>query len=134
MLLTIGTMLYSRYLQLTHVVQLKHYVMFLMKLTAAVEHAFMTNVLKVAAGVQGLENAPGSFGCNVGSGGVRKAIPEVYLCVVKFPFMITVAGKGCVMVLWEAVLMQMISGKRELAIIHENLGQNESINALIGCK
>ena len=48
--------------------------------------------------------------------------------------MMTVAGKGCVMVLREAVLMQMIFGKWEPAIIHENLGQNESIDALIGRK
>lgn len=46
----------------------------------------------------------------------------------------TVAGKGCVGIFREAALMQMISGKREPVIIHENLRRHESICALIGCK
>ena len=64
---------------------------------------------------------------------MRKVIPWVCFRILKFPF-IVIAGKGCVMVFREASLMQMISGRRELAVIHQNLRQNESTGALIGCK
>lgn len=76
---------------------------------------------------------PGSGRRNIGFEGARKAVPGVYFCTVNFPLVIAVAGKGCV-IFREAALMQMISGKREPAIIHYNPRQNESISALTGRK
>lgn len=81
-----------------------------------------------------MENAPGFLWSQRIIWRGEKSYPKGLFLHCKIPFHDDCCWEGVCHGTWEAVLMQMIFGKWEPAIIHENLGQNESINALIGRK